>query len=176
MKNILIILVLYFSFSSNLYSQKDKNKDITEAISFLNIFLNEENWAMKTTGGFTYNNYFKTLEYKSKSILDGDKQVIDVNFILSLNNVISIKEKIHKADKNNTADSNIMSFDILLKDEIYRSLNIRKKNDVIPDYTNEKVKKVWFAIEKQITDENIESIKLVIRDVFQNIPIETEYF
>lgn len=177
MKNTLIILVLIFSVSSNLYSQKDRSKDITEAVSFLNIFLNEENWLVKTTGGFTYNNYSKTLSYKSNSIFTSEnEQVIDSDFIFSINNVLSIKEKIHKADKNNTSSSNLITYDIFLKDEIYRSLYIRKKDDIIPDYTNKKVKMVWFAIEKKITDEDVDSIKLVIRDIFQNIPIETEYF
>lgn len=177
MKKTLLLLLLSSPFFQNIYSQNYENKDITDAVNFLNIFLNEENWSAKITGGFTYNNYSKTLLYKSKSVgKDEKKTTIDDNYIFSLKNVIKITEKIHKADKNNSENSNLMAFDILLKDEIYRSLYIQKKGDTIPDYKNKKVRKVWFAIEKNITDEDVENLKLAIREIFQNIPVETEYF
>lgn len=177
MKNKISLFVLFFAVTFNIYCQNEKKSNITEAISYLNLFLNEENWVVKTTGSFSYNDYSKTLSYKSKSVSDDEnKTVIDVNFSFNLNNILIVKENIHKADKNKSNESNVITYTIFLKNEVFKSLYIRKKNDITPDYTNEKVKKVWFAIEKSITDDDVENIKLAIRDIFQEIPIETEYF
>lgn len=177
MKNKIFLFALFLIIMPKIYCQNDKKSNIQEAISYINLFLNEENWVVKTTGELSYNNYSKTLSYKSKSIFDNEsKTVSDFKFSFNLDNVLVIKENIHKADKNDINKSNIISYNIFLKNEVFKSLYIQKKNDIIPDYKNEKVKEVWFAIEKSTTDEDVENIKHAIRDVFQNIPIETEYF
>lgn len=177
MKNKIFLLSLFFTVTLNLYCQNEKKNNITEAVSYLNLFLNNENWIVKTTGSVSYNNYSKALSYESKSVFDDEnKTVSDINFSFSLNNIINIKESIHKADKNKSNESNIITYNIFLKNEVFKSYHVRKKNDVLPDYTNKKVKEVWFAIEKSTTDDDIENIKLAIRDIFQNIPIKTEYF
>lgn len=177
MKKSIFILVLFLSFSSNSYSQNEKKEDIREAISYLNLFLNEENWIVKVTGGFTYNSYSKTLTYKSKSIVDDEKKTTtDFSFAFNLDNVINIKENIHIEGSGKGGGSNILTYNIMLKDAVYKSLYIQKKGDIIPDYENKKTNEVWFAIEKKITTQDIEIIKRAIRDIFQNISIETKYF
>lgn len=177
MKKFIFILVLFLSLSSNSYSQNGKKADIQEAISYLNLFLSEENWAVKVTGGFTYNSYSKTLTYKSKSIADDEKKsTTDFGFAFNLDNVINIKENIHIEDSVKGGVSNIISYNIMLKDAVYKSLYIKKEGDIIPNYENKKTNEVWFAIEKKITTQDIEIIKRAIRDIFQNISIETKYF
>lgn len=88
MKNKIFLLSLFFTVTFNMYCQNEKKNNITEAISYLNLFLNKENWIVKTTGSISYNNYSKTLSYEFKSVSDDEnKTVSDINFSFSLNNI-----------------------------------------------------------------------------------------
>lgn len=169
MKNKTILKILILFFTITVFSQAENDKNKKDAVDFLNLFLSHESWAMKVDANFTYNKYSNSLAFKSIIELDDEKKsILKEEYMLGINNIKSIDEIIYN-------EKNIIFYKIHLVNEIYLKRHNKKNGDVIPDYTEKKVKEVSIDFYKPKTDQDLKNIQKVIRDIFSNIPIETEY-
>ena len=155
--------------------EKSEKADISEAVKYLNQFLNMESWATIIEGNFTYNSYSNSLSYKSFMMAKNGKDLgTTITYLFDIDNVDFIDETIHLADENNSNDSNIILFSINLKNGIYETSYKKTNENEIPKYKTEKTKKVSFTIIKKLTVKDLESMSKVIRDIFPNVKIITE--
>lgn len=168
LKVIFNLFILFFSIS--VFSQVEGEKFNKDALEYLNIFLNDEGWAMKVEGNFSYNKYSNSLSFKSKIEIDDSKKTIrKQEYVLNLDNIKNIEELLYK-------EKNIVGYTINLINEIYYKTHTIQKGDVIPQFKNEKRKSITLNIYKQLSDDDFRNIQKVIRDVFINIPIETKNY
>lgn len=168
-----IIILFIVSFFNNLNGQENivsSKENFNEALSYLNLFLNDKNWAKEDSGSFTYNNYAKSLSFKSKTeIQDSKNTIIEIEYILNLKNVIAVKEIMYKTNSNN-----IIFFDIKLKDEIFYTKYTKQYNDIIPNYKKENVSTVSIQFSKKMTSDDLDNMRRAIREIFTNVPVETK--
>lgn len=146
--------------------QKNNKTDISEAVNYLNQFLNEENWAYKMEANFIYNSYSNSLSYKSVMIIkDGKDLGSTITYAFDIDNVDFIDETIHLADENKSDDANIISFKIHLKNSIYETRYKKTNDNEMPQYKAEETKQVSFFTIKKLTVKDLESMSQVIRDI-----------
>lgn len=161
-------------FFQNSFSQINKKIDIPEALNYLNLFLNDVNPLVITTGKITYNNYAETLSYVSKTESQDFakiKESLNSSFSFNINDVISIDEMILKSKDYNSSS---LAYTFYLKNEVYRENYTKIEGSIIKDYSSKKGSKVWFSTEKSLTENDVLNIKRTIRDIFKDIPVKTE--
>ncbi len=177
MKKVFLSVLFVVGFSNGVLAQKMLNNSVrnnqkfTEALEFFNTFLNEENWATITRGVFTYNNYSNSLTYKSKTTVKNLNESIESEYTISLDNIKNIVETIYIKP----GDPNVILFRLNLKNNVFYKTYIKNSIDVVPNYKNETVDNIGISITKNLTEDDIKILRTSIRDIFQNITIETKY-
>ena len=152
-------------------SPKNKN----EAVNYLNQFLSIKSWGYETEANFIYSNYANSLTFKSLSTFkDSKNSSIETNFSFKIDDVVNVEEVVHVADKNKSDDHNVIFFNIYLKNKINYTNYKKSDGDVIPDYKNSFEDKVSINIAKSLTEDDLKSLSLVIRDIFENVEITTK--
>jgi clan AA aspartic protease (TIGR02281 family) len=154
---------------------KTSSKNKNEAVNYLNQFLSIKSWGYETEANFTYNNYANSLTFKSLSTFkDPKNSSIETNFSFKIDDVVNVEEVVHVADKNKSGDHNVIFFNIYLKNKINYTNYNKSDGDVIPDYKNSFEDKVSINIAKSLTEDDLKSLSLVIRDIFENVEITTK--
>ena len=160
--------------NSNNLDVKTKSTNISEAVNYLNQFLSIESWSHKIDANFVYNNYSNSLSFNSLAIFNNQKNTREkIDYSFNIDEVINIEEVIHIANKSN--NSNIIFFNIKLKNEIIQTNYTKSDGDVIPNYEKFNTRKVTFNIQKSLTEQNLKSLSLAMRDIFENVEFTTKY-
>lgn len=168
-------LIINNAIKSNNSAIKTNSINKIEAINYLNQFLSIKSWAVETNANFTYNSYSNSLSFKSlTNFKDSKNTTTEINYSFNIDDVLNIDEIIHIADKNNSQDHNVIFFKINLKNEIYETNYTKSDGDVVPNYKNSNTNLVSFTIAKSLTEQDLKSLSLVIRDIFENIEIKTK--
>ena len=169
-------LIINNVLKSESLENRANSKNKSEAVNYLNQFLSRKDWSHETDANFIYNNYSNSLTFKSKSVFkDSKNSSSEINYSFNINDVVKIIESIHIADSK-ISNSNLIFFDIYLKNKINYTNYNKSDGDVIPDYQNSFIDKVSFFIEKSLSEEDLKSLRLVMRDIFENVEISTKNF
>lgn len=166
---------LIIKSNSNDNGVKTNSKNKNEAVNYLNQFLSIKSWGYETEANFIYNNYANSLTFKSLSTFkDSKNSSIETNFSFKIDDVVNVEEVVHVADKNKSDDHNVIFFNVYLKNKINYTNYKKSDGDVIPDYKNSFEDKVSINIAKSLTEDDLKSLSLVIRDIFENVEITTK--
>lgn len=169
-------LIINNVLKSESLENRANSKNKSEAVNYLNQFLSRKDWSHETDASFIYNSYSNSLTFKSKSVFkDSKNSSSEINYSFNIDDVVKIIESIHIADSK-ISNSNLIFFDIYLKNKINYTNYNKSDGDVIPDYQNSFIDKASFFIEKSLSEEDLKSLRLVMRDIFENVEISTRNF
>lgn len=161
--------------SSNNLGIKTNSINKSEAINYLNQFLSMKSWGMDSNANFTYNSYSNSLSFKSLTNFKDPKNTSnEINYSFNIDDALKIDEVIHIADKNKIGDHNVIWFTIHLKNNIYKTDYTKSDGDIIPNYKNSSTNEISLNIIKELTEQDLKSLSLVIRDIFPNIEVITK--
>lgn len=151
--------------------ENTSKKNIKEAVNYISEYLSLKTWGPIIDNKLEYNDYSRTLTYKSYTKMNNSSNTtIEIDFTFGIDDVINIKEVIFNNDEDK-----ILIYRIFLKNKIYKTTLEKSDNNSIPIIKSELIDSVVINPLKKLTISDIQNIGIAVRDIFQNIEIETEY-
>lgn len=148
-----------------------------DALNYFNLFLNSKSWVSEDIGKLALDKYSKTLNFNGVTVIqnpmtEDDKTTISINYSIPVENIIKIKEVVHRKDPNKTSDANILMISVILSKETKYSSMITKRGDLPKQETSYR-EKIGLRITKSISDTDMKNIRLALRELFTGISFDT---
>lgn len=170
----IILTITTFLTSVFIFSQ-----NINEvALKHFNSYLNNKSVINEVKGSLTFNKYSNSLDYESTDIMYKNPTLeedifskIIVTYSIPINNVTKIVQSVLKSD-----DILIISFDIYFDKKVRFTIKSKKKGELMQEETSQ-VSKISLspALGKDIYESDIETLKLIIKDIFEGVEFEQVY-
>lgn len=153
MKKLCLLLLLITNLS---FSQTKK-----DATDYINYYFNGENWAEKYSGGFTFNSFNNSIQFKSESIFT-DVGTSNKNCLFFLKNIKKVDFRTF-LQKDGYDVTILISFN----ESVYCD-DISKKKNVVPIVNSGNKDFIAFIVKKYVPEKDLESFKNAVLFLTKN--------
>lgn len=153
MKKLCLLLLVITNLS---FSQTKK-----DATDYINYYFNGENWAEKYSGGFIFNSFNNSIQFKSESIFT-DVGTSNKNCLFALKNI-------KKVDFRTFLQKD--GYDVIILISFNESVyydDISKKKNEVPVVNSGNKESIAFVVKKYVPEKELESFKNAVLFLTKN--------
>jgi len=153
MKKLCLLLLVVANLS---FSQTKK-----DATDYINYYFNGDNWAEKYSGGFTFNSYNNSIQFKSESVFT-DVGTSNKNCLFTLKNIKKVDFRTF-LQKDGYDVTILISFN----ENVYCDDISKRNNELLVSNSGNK-ESIAFVVKKYVPEKELESFKKAILFLTKN--------
>jgi hypothetical protein len=132
-----------------------------DATDYINYYFNGENWAEKYSGGFTFNLFNNSIQFKLESVFT-DVGTSNKNCLFTLKNIKKVDFRTF-SQKDGYDVTILISFN----ESVYCD-DISKKKNEVPIVNSGNKESIAFSVKKYVTEKDLESFKNAVLFLTKN--------